>query len=68
MPTENPTPEEFRKLIEESNDPDKLNDARDELVVLLEADKWRIAGKAEGDGRRILAKMGRQNTQFAIVD
>ena len=67
MPSDRPTSEELRQLIEDANAPIKLDEARRELVEILESDEWEIVRSAEKDGKKVLSELGQLGTRSAIV-
>jgi hypothetical protein len=45
-----------------------IDEAREELIRLLEAAECRITEKAEQEGRKILRQQGKVPTQWAVFD
>lgn len=45
-----------------------IEEARQELIRLLEADEYEITGKAEAEGRRILKQHMDHPTQWAVIE
>src|SRR5437867_3379229 len=69
MPGKEASAKNLREQIERANTAEELEQARREIVRLLERDEWRVTKRAIEDGRPLMRAMGVDfPTECAMID